>query len=212
MADTITFDELIEDLCTTLLRECKTHIKFRKLDIKEIIEESKQVPHKAVCTTSFGDGESDDEDTDWRERYESTREAPYGCLTEDDMKRAIMDGDLDTIEDSPVLANITLGNMLREDPDLEQSIDNFVRNHKGEDTISLDELQSQEYIASNEYSEFSEDDQEDAQWVVDHWSDLPDTELNLDAIAMIEEQRSLSPKRQTWKDQRKLGRALLEIF
>lgn len=212
MADTITLNELVEELCTTLLQECKTHIKFRKLDIKEIIEESKQVPHKAVCTTSFGDGESDDEDTDWRERYESTREAPYGCLSEDDMKRAIADGDLDTIEDSPVLANIALGNMLREDPNLEKSIDEFVRNHKGEDTISPDELQNQEYIANNEYGEFSEDDQEDAQWVVDHWSDLPDTELNLDALVMIEEQRSLSPKRQTWKDQRKLSKALLEMF
>ena len=185
---------------------------WERQELMQILEESKQVPHKPVCTTSIGDGESDDEDTDWRERYESTREAPYGCLTEEDMKRAIQDGDLDIIEDSPVLANITLGNMFREDPEFEEDLDSFIRNHKDEDTISSDELQTQEYIASNEYNEFSEDEQEDAQYIVDSWSDIPDTDLNLDALVMIEEQRSLSPKRQTWKDQRKLSQALLEIF
>lgn len=178
MADTITFNELIEELCTTLLQECKTHIKFRKLDIKEIIEESKQVPHKAVCTTNFGDGESDDEDTDWRERYESTREAPYGCLSEDDMKRAVMENDLSVIEESPILANITLGNMLREDPDLESELDERIRGN---------------YTGSGL-----------------GWDDV--TNIPREAFTMIEEQRSLSPKRQTWKDQRKLSRALMEIF
>lgn len=178
MADTITFDELIEDLCTTLLRECGSHIKFNRLDIKEIIEESKQVPHKVVCITTIGDGEPDDGDTDWRERYESTREAPYGCLSEDDMKRAIMENDLSTIEESPVLANITLGNMLREDPDLEAELDERIRGN---------------YTGSGL-----------------GWDDV--TNIPREAFTMIEEQRSLSPKRQTWKDQRKLGRALLEIF
>lgn len=144
---------------------------WERQELMDILEESKQVPHKAVCTTSFGDGESSDEDTDWRERYESTREAPYGCLTEDDMKRAIRDGDLDIIEDSPVLANITLGNMIRENPEFEEEIDDHIR--------------------------FGFD---------------IDTDLDLDALVMIEEQRSLSPKRQTWKDQRKLSQALLEIF
>lgn len=144
---------------------------WERQELMDILEESKQVPHKAVCTTSFGDGESYDEDSDWRERYESTREAPYGCLTEDDMKRAIRDGDLDVIDDSPVLANITLGNMLRENPEFEEDLDNHIR-----DGFDID------------------------------------TDLNLDALVMIEEQRSLSPKRQTWKDQRKLRQALLEIF
>ena len=144
---------------------------WERQELMDILEESKQVPHKAVCTTSFGDGESDDSDTDWRERYESTREAPYGCLTEDDMKRAIRDGDLNVIEDSPVLANITLGNMIRENPEFEEDLDNHIR-----DGFDID------------------------------------TDLSLDALVMIEEQRSLSPKRQTWRDQRKLSRALLEIF
>ena len=144
---------------------------WERQELMDILEESKQVPHKAVCTTSFGDGESYDEDTDWRERYESTREAPYGCLTEDDMKRAIQDGDLDIIEDSPVLANITLGNMFRENPEFEEDLDNYIR-----DGFDID------------------------------------TDLNLDALVMIEEQRSLSPKRQTWQDRRKLSQALLEIF
>ena len=144
---------------------------WERQELMDILEESKQVPHKAVCTTSFGDGESYDEDSDWRERYESTREAPYGCLTEDDMKRAIRDGDLDIIEDSPVLANITLGNMIRENPEFEEDLDNHIR-----DGFDID------------------------------------TDLNLDALVMIEEQRSLSPKRQSWRDQRKLSQALLEIF
>lgn len=144
---------------------------WERQELMDILEESKQIPHKAIRTSSFGDGESDDEDMDWRERYESTREAPYGCLTEDDMKRAIVDGDLDTIEDSPVLANITLGNMLREDPWFEEELDDHIRDG----------------------------------------SDI-DTDLSLDALVMIEEQRSLSPKRQSWKDQRKLSKALLEIF
>lgn len=142
-----------------------------RAEVKELFDECSTAPHKAVCTTTIGIGESDDEDTDWRERYESTREAPYGCLTEDDMKRAIKDGDLDIIEDSPVLANITLGNMLKEDPLLEEEIDGHIR----------------------------------------YGSDV-ETDLNLDALVMIEEQRSLSPKRETWQDQRKLSRALFEIF
>ena len=144
---------------------------WERQELMQILEESKQIPHKAVCTTSIGDGESYDEDTDWRERYESTREAPYGCLTEDDMKRAIQDGDLDIIEDSPVLANITLGNMFRENPEFEEDLDNHIR-----DGFDID------------------------------------TDLNLDALVMIEEQISLSPKRQTWQDRRKLSKALLEIF
>lgn len=151
---------------------------WERQELMQILEESKQVPHKAVCTTSIGDGESSDEDTDWRERYESTREAPYGCLTEDDMKTAIMENDLNIIEESPVLANITLGNMLREDPDLESELDERIRgNYTGSDL---------------------------------GWDDV--TNIPRDAFTMIEEQRSLSPKRQTWKDQRKLSRALLEIF
>ena len=181
-------------------------------EVRELFDECSTAPHKAKCTTSVGRDEDDEQETDWRERYESTREAPYGCLTEDDMKRAIRDGDLDTIEDNPILANIALGNMLRENPEFEEELDSFIRNHKGEDTISLDELQEQEYIAANEYEEFSEDEQDDAQCVVDYWSDLPDTELSLEALAMIEEQRSLSPKRETWQDQRKLSKALLSIF
>ena len=228
MAETITLNELVEELCTTLLRECKTHIKFRKLDVKEIIEESKQVPHKAVCTTSFGDGESDDEDTDWRERYESTREAPYGCLTEEDMKQAIKEGNLDIIEDSPVLANITLGNMLREDPDLEASLDDFIRSHKNESVPSQDEIEYWQQRVCDAPSEEDAreikavfgtndgwndiDEAEEIQDTLDWWSDMPETELNIDALMMIEEQRSLSPKRQTWQDQRKIRKALLEIF
>lgn len=144
---------------------------WERQELMQILEESKQVPHKATCTTSFGDGESDDSDTDWRERYESTREAPYGCLTEDDMKRAIRDGDLNVIEDSPVLANIALGNMLREYPEFEEELDDHIK----------------------------------------FGSDI-ETDLSLDALVMIEEQRSLSPKRQSWQDQRKLSKALLEIF
>ena len=183
-----------------------------KEEVKELFDECSTAPHKAKCTTSIGRDEDDEDQTDWRERYESTREAPYGCLDEEDMKRAIMSGDLETIEESPVLANITLGNMLRENPEFEEDLDRFLRNHKNEDIISLDDLHKQEYIAENEYEEFCEDEQDDAQWIVDHWSDLPDTELNLEALAMIEEQRSLSPKRETWQDQRKLSKALLSIF
>ena len=198
------------------IRAYKIAAKIRRgwdrQEVRELFDECATAPHKAKCTSSVGRDEDDEEQVDWRERYESTREAPYGCLTEDDMKRAIKDGDLDTIEDNPILANIALGNMLRENPEFEEELDSFIRNHKGEDTISLDELQEQEYIAANEYEEFSEDEQDDAQCVVDYWSDLPDTELNLEALTMIEEQRSLSPKRETWQDQRKLSKALLSIF
>ena len=35
--------------------------------------------------------------------------------------------DLDTIEENPILANITLGNMLRENPEIENDLDEFVR-------------------------------------------------------------------------------------
>lgn len=147
-----------------------------RAEVKELFDECSTVPHKAVCTTSFGDGESFDGDTDWRERYESTREAPYGCLSEEDMKRAIREGDLNTIEDSPVLANITLGNMLREYPELEEQLDEKLKG--GYEDLLWDEM----------------------------------TDIPRDAFQMIEEQRSLSPKRQTWRDQRKLSKALLEIF
>lgn len=198
------------------------------MEILDLLEESKQVPHKAVCTTSYGDGESDDEDTDWRERYESTREAPYGCLTEDDMQRAIRDGDLDTIEDSPVLANITLGNMLRENPELEEDIDRFLRNHHGEDIPDRETVA--EWQGTVDFAPTEEDVDEwnkeigdpsmseelqaaeDAEDSLSYWADMPDTELNLEALAMIEEQRSLSPKRQTRYDRKLLSKAFSELF
>ena len=154
----------------------KIRRSWDRAEVRELFDEYSTAPHKAVCTTTIGIGESDDENTDWRERYESTREAPYGCLTEDDMRHAIMDNDLATIEESPVLANITLGNMLREYPELEQQLDEKLRG--GYEDLLWDEM----------------------------------TDIPRDAFQMIEEQRSLSPKRETWQDQRKLSKALLSIF
>lgn len=147
-----------------------------RAEVKELFDECSTAPHKPICTTNIGRYDDEEDQTDWRERYESTREAPYGCLTEDDMKQAIREGDLDTIEDSPVLANITLGNMLREYPELEEQLDEKLRG--GYEDLLWDEM----------------------------------TDIPRDAFQMIEEQRSLSPKRQSWQDQRKLSKALLEIF
>lgn len=140
----------LQDLCKQFRnKEFKKALKLRQQwdaeDLHEILEEAEQLPCKPVCTTSYGDGESDDEDTDWRERYESTREAPYGCLTEDDMRRAIYNEDLDTIEENPILANITLGNMLKENPEIENDLDEYVRdpeklNPESEDELTWDEL------------------------------------------------------------------------
>lgn len=162
------------------IRAYKIAAKIRhgwdRAEVRELFDECSTAPHKAKCTTSVGRDEDDEDQTDWRERYESTREAPYGCLTEDDMRRAIMDNDLETIEDSPVLANIALGNMLKEYPELEQQLDEKLRG--GYKDLLWDEM----------------------------------TDIPRDAFTMIEEQRSLSPKRETWQDQRKLSKALLSIF
>lgn len=160
----------LQQLCKQFRnKEFRKALKLRQQwdaeDLREIIEENEKLPCKPVCTTSYGIGESDDEDTDWRERYESTREAPYGCLTEDDMRRAIYDEDLDTIEENPILANITLGNMLKEEPDLENILDEYVRDPE----------------------KFFNPEEEDVFW--EERTDIP-----YNSYAMIAPQRGHSPK------------------
>lgn len=213
-------------------REFKKALKLRQQwdaeDLAEIIAENEQLPCKPVCTTSYGIGESDDEDTDWRERYESTREAPYGCLTEEDMVRAIREGDLDTIDENPVLANIALGNMLREDPELEEQLDDFIRNHKGEDVPDWDTVAEWQETAAFAPTEDDIDDcgryigddsmieefkaGEAAEDNLSYWEDLPETNLPVDALVMIQEQRSHSPKRQSWAEAKAQKRLFLSMF
>ena len=223
----------LQELCKQFHnREFKKALKLRKQwdaeDLAEIIAENEQLPCKPVCTTSYGEGESDDEDTDWRERYESTREAPYGCLTEEDMKRAIREGDLDTIDENPILANITLGNMLKENPELEEQLDNFIRNHKGEDIPDWDTVRDWETTAAfapteediDEWGEYIGDSSmieefeagETAEENLRYWEDLPETDLPVDALVMIQEQRSLSPKRQSWAETKAQKRLFLSMF
>lgn len=112
------------------------------------------------------------------------RDAPYGCISKEDMLRAIEEGDLEIIEESPVLANVTLGEILREDPDLERSLDSFIRNHRGEEIPFL----------------------------LDEWSDIPETKWDLDALVMIQEQRSQSPKRNTRQAQKAMKIAFLKML
>lgn len=206
----------------------KLRMQWDAEDLREIIAENEQLPCKPVCTTSYGEGESDDEDTDWRERYESTREAPYGCLTEDDMMRAIREGDLDTIDENPVLANITLGNMLKENPELEEQLDNFIRNHKGEDIPDWDTIAEWKSTAAfaptdediDDWGRYIGDDSmikefragEAAEDNLSYWEDLPETSLPVDALVMIQEQRSNSPKRQSWAEAKAQKRLFLSMF
>lgn len=130
----------LEKLCIEFRnKEFKLALKLRQQwdhqEAMELFEESQQLPCKKKCTTSYGIGDQNDDEEDWRYKTENTREAPYGCLSEDDMRRAIFDNDLDVIEENPILANIALGNLLKEDPDLEQELDARLRG----DTINYDE-------------------------------------------------------------------------
>ena len=223
----------LQQLCKQFRnKEFRKALKLRQQwdaeDLAEIIAENEQLPCKPVCTTSYGEGESDDEDTDWRERYESTREAPYGCLTEDDMVRAIREGDIDTIDENPVLANITLGNMLKEDPELEEQLDNLIRNHKGEDIPDWDTVAEWQETAAfaptdddiDDWGRYIGDDSmikefragEAAEDNLSYWEDLPETDLPVDALVMIQEQRSHSPKRQSFAEAKAQKRLFLSMF